>query len=460
MKKILYYILLLCIVSCKKDIPVVPPVVNNPVVETPPTTPVTPTNPQPYYTLTTTAVSQFSVPGFTNAFASSGINLAVSGVILYKKDNIEHLIIPATLFNVEPLFPTYHLIKINNTWVFESSYPEGSMGCGRDYTCIDTTKKSWVFADTGLELQGQQWPYGNLILMKTEGNKVSFSNISTVRSFYHSVSSGDLNNDGLTDVIGLHMGTKGTNYLGLHVYTQNSNGSFDEDRNFFDQSDFYSGRAGGAVLIQNLYGDSRPEIVRGDYKFNSTFQKPSDRYSISIFSYNPSVGKYKLDKDPGPLGIFQTNDRGTTSIKSADFNKDGNIDLAIATEGINYNGIEIWNGDGKGNFTPSNNRLDYTFSQLQFREFDIIDFDKDGYPDIILHGWSGNLFRSNDGINVDNLIWKNKNGTMGDYDKDIFVKNISCSYMKVFYIDNKLTFIGLNGGSNSTITINEIIVDL
>ena len=81
--------------------------------------------------------------------------------------------------------------------------------------------------------------------------------------------------------------------------------------------------------------------------------------------------------------------------------------MAIATEGTNYNGIEIWFNDGKGNFSPSNNRLDYTFDQLQFREFDIIDFDKDGYPDIILHGWAGKLLKTGNSLNINKLFWKN-----------------------------------------------------
>lgn len=450
MKKTLYFILFLLIISCKKEVVTTPIVIEPPVVVVPPTSP---------YTLTTTTISGFNVPNFTNDIVAKGVNLAIPGVILYQKDNIEHLIIPATLFYTYPLIPTLHLTKTNNNWSYENSYPEASMGCGRNYTCIDTTKQSWVFSDSGPELNNQPWPFGNLILMKTEGSKVSFSNISTVNSFYHSVSSGDINNDGLIDVIGLHMGTKGNNYLGLHSYTQNSNGSFTENNNIFDPSDFYSGRAGGSVLIQDLYGDSRPEIIRGDYGFNPTFQKPNDRYSVSIFSYNSTLGKYKLDKDPGPLGIFKTDDRGSTSIKGADFNKDGNIDLAIATEGTNYNGIEIWNGDGKGNFVPSNNRLDYTFDKLQFREFDIIDFDKDGYPDIILHGWAGNLLKTGNSLNINKLFWKNNNGVMGDYNKVLDIPKITPAYVKVFNINNKLTFLALNGNLDGTITINEIVVN-
>lgn len=455
MKKYQYFILLLFIISCKKEtvVPVVP-IKESPVVVVPPV--VIPTQP---YTITTTTISDLNVPGLTNDIVSKGVNFAIPGVILYQKDNIEHLIIPPTLFYTNPLIPTLHLTKMGDKWVYENSYAEASMGCARNYTCIDTLKQNWVFSDSGPELNNQPWPFGHLVLMKTEGNKVSFSNISTVKSYYHSVSSGDINNDGLIDVVGLHMGTKGDNYLGLHSYIQNANGTFTENRDMFDPLDFYGSRAGGSVLIQDLYGDSRPEIVRGDYGFNPTFQKPSDRYSINIFSYNSTFKKYKLDKDPGAMGIFKTEDRGSTSIKAADFNKDGNIDLAIATEGTNYNGIEIWNGDGNGNFAPSNNRLDYTFDQLQFREFDVIDFDKDGYPDIILHGWAGKLLNTGNSLNINKLFWKNNSGVMGSYDKPLEIPKLTSAYVKVFNINNKLRFMAINGNLDGTITINDILIN-
>ena len=210
-------------------------------------------------------------------------------------------------------------------------------------------------------------------------------------------------------------------------------------------------------MVKDLDGDNKPEVIRADYGFNSTYQKLTDRYSIMIYSYNSSLNKYVLSKDPGPLGVFANNDRGATSIKSADFNKDGFLDLAIATEGKNFNGIEIWMNDGKGNFTPSNQKLEYTFSQLQFREFEIIDYDKDGYPDIFLNPWAGNLFRENNNVFMDNLLWKNTSGNFASMTKGITIPNINPTFMKVFMINNQLTYFAIKGNSDGTISLNEII---
>ena len=77
MKKTLYFILFLLIISCKKESVVLPVVNEPPVVVVPPTSP---------YTLTTTVISGFSVPNLTNDVVAKGVNLAISGVILYQKD--------------------------------------------------------------------------------------------------------------------------------------------------------------------------------------------------------------------------------------------------------------------------------------------------------------------------------------------------------------------------------------
>ncbi len=411
--------------------------------------------PVPKYINNNFTISGFSIPNITGAQIQTGVNGSISGTILYSKDNVLNLVIPATLFFTTPLIPAIHLIKSNNSWQFENSYNDGAMGCARNYECIDSSNQTWVYADHGFELSSGTWPFGNMMLMKTVGNKLSFNTISINRSFYHSISTGDLNNDGLNDVVGLHMGTKGDWGDNLHTYLQNKDGTFSENRKIL-VSNLIAGRGAGAVLIKDLFGDSRPEVIKADYGFNSTFQKQSDRYSFMIFSYNNSTNKYELSKDPGALGVYATNDRGTTSIKAADFNKDGALDLAIATEGTNFNGIEIWINDGKGNFTPSNQKLEYTFEQLQFREFEVFDYNKDGYPDIFLNPWSGKLFKDGNAILMDNLIWKNTGGTFGSITKGITIPDINPTFMKVFFVNNQITYVGVKGNLDGSITLNEI----
>lgn len=175
--------------------------------------------------------------------------------------------------------------------------------------------------------------------------------------------------------------------------------------------------------------------------------------------------KYEVAKSPGVIGVFANPDRGATSIKALDVDKDGDLDLAIATEGTNYNGIEMWSNDGQGNYTPSNQKLGFDASQMSFREFEVIDIDSDGWEDIILNPYHyGKLFRigsdgysNGSGIILNNLIWKNSSGTFALLSKDIFFPNIVPTYLKAFKINDKFYFLGIEGKPDGSMIITEII---
>jgi hypothetical protein len=411
-----------------------------------------------------TSTIPLQISGVTNSNIMTGIDGSVSGTIYSKINGKEQLIVSPTLFFTYPLLPALNFIKNGSTWSLENSYTSGSMGAGRNYECLDSVNQTWVYSDHGLELSSGTWPHGNITLMKTTGNALSFSNISIARSFYHSVSTGDLNNDGLIDVVGLNMGTKGDWYDNLHTYLQNSDGSYSENRTILMSN--AGGRGAGAVLVKNLFGDARPEVIRADYGFNPATSQPSDRYSFMIYSFNASTNKYQLSKDPGPLGVFANNDRGATSIKANDFDNDGDLDIAVATEGSNFNGIEIWLNDGQGNFTPSANKLEFTFDQMQFREFNVIDANNDGFLDIVLMPFHyGKLFRvggngfnlGTGGIYLNNLLWMNNKGTFSMYSKQVAVPNIKPTYLKSGKINGQFKFIGIETNvTNSSVNLYEI----
>lgn len=397
------------------------------------------------------------VANISSADLGSALNGSISGTTLYIKDGVEHLIISPTLFFNEPLIPAIHLVKKNNEWVYVNSYTGGAMGAGRDSELLDNNG-TVVFADHGLELRQGTWPFGNIVIAKTNGDQLSWSTITTDRSFYHSVSTGDLNNDGLKDIIGLNMGTKGNWFDNLHPYIQQSNGTFQADRNLISYTNWLGAYGAGAVLIANVFGDTRPEVIRADYGINPAF--PSPRYSFAIFSYSTQTGKYEFAKTPGVFG-FATRNLGVTSIKAVDIDKDGDMDIALAYEGDQTNGIEIWTNNGNGDYVFSNQRLEYSFNDLQFREFEIVDADGDGWQDIVLNPSYGTLFKSaNFGsaeVFLHNLIWKNAKGTFEKITKE---QRLSFSqvptYLKAFTINNKLKFIGIRGNLDGTLIITEI----
>lgn len=397
------------------------------------------------------------VANISSADLGSSLNGSISGTSLYLKDGAEHLIISPTLFFNEPLIPAIHLLKKNSEWVYESSYSDGAMGAGRDSELLDETG-TVVFADHGLELKQGTWPFGNIMISKTIGEKISWSTISTDRSFYHSVSTGDLNSDGLKDIIGLNMGTKGTWNDNLHPYIQKSDGTFEANKTLISYNNWLGAYGAGAVLIANVLGDSRQEIIRADYGINLAY--PSPRYSFAIFSYSSQTNKYEFVKTPGVFG-FATRNLGTTSMKTLDYDKDGDLDIALAYEGDQTNGIEIWTNNGNGDFSYSNLKLEHTFNNLQFREFEVADIDGDGWQDIVLNPSSGILFKSanfgNAEVSLNNLIWKNNKGVFEKFAKE---QNLSFSqvptYLKGFVINNKLKFIGIRGNLDGTIIITEI----
>jgi hypothetical protein len=58
---------------------------------------------------------------------------------------------------------------------------------------------------------------------------------------------------------------------------------------------------------------------------------------------------------------------------------------------------------------------------------------------------------------MDNLLWKNVGGTFSTSSKGIIVTGIHPTFMKVFYINNKITYFGIQGNSDGSIGINEIV---
>ena len=179
-------------------------------------------------TIYTATKIPLSISSHSNNDIQVAIDGSVSGTIYYVFNGIEHIVIPGTLFFKEPLTPIVHLIKKNNTWQLENYYPEAAMGAGRNYEKIG--EGEFVFADHGLELSQGVWPRGDIWVMKTIGEKLQWTKVSKTKSFYHSVSSGDLNGDGRLDYVGLHMGTNGNWGDNLHPYTQNSDGTFSAAR--------------------------------------------------------------------------------------------------------------------------------------------------------------------------------------------------------------------------------------
>lgn len=412
-----------------------------------------------------TTYFKFDLPNIgTEALNGQGIGGALteatSGSILYTINGVEH-IIGTPAYSNKDLSPL-HFVNKDGTWKFEKYYSDVLMGNARNYVFIDSS--TIAYADHGRE-NGNPWPYGNIYTVKTQGDTLNWTKISQYKSFYHSVAVGDLNSDNKTDIIGLHMGSynpwKGNN--GLHSYIQKSDGTYYDGIDVIEEKKVYGGT--GSVLIADIMGDSKPEIIQG------TYGNGFPPFGFAIYSYDKDKNKYVYNKSPKELGVFKGEQQGSTSIKLADFDKDGKIDMAIASEGYPGNRIQIWNGQGNGDFTPGQVlHYDTTladgsqYSLNEFREFEIADVNKDGWLDILVHPFHfGNKFRINPGgtavpghsnnvgtgVRLNYSIWVNKGGQFATLDDDVQVPNIFPGFIKGFFVNGKLKFFGFEQGDNN-----------
>ena len=402
-----------------------------------------------------------SISSHSNNDIQVAIDGSVSGTIYYVFNGMEHVVIPGTLFFRAPLTPIVHLIKKNNIWQLENYYPEAAMGAGRNYEKIG--EGEYVFSDHGLELSQGTWPRGDIWVMKTIGEKLQWTKVSKTKSFYHSVSSGDLNGDGRLDFIGLHMGTNGDWGDNLHPYTQSSDGTFSETRsliNYDKLQQFDNKWSAGAVLVTSLFNNGTPEIIRGSYGHSST-QK--NIYGFAVFSLNNTTKQYEVSYLPSNIGAFTSTEFGSTSIKVTDVNKDGKKDIIFAGEGNNNMAIQVFLNNGKNEFNPGQ-LISYTFDKMQFREFNLVDYDQDGDDDIILNPFHfGTQFRAGGtgsnkgaGIIINNLILTNTGGNFSPLKKTIKIDGIYPAHLKGFMINGKLKFIGIQGNNDGSMTVFDI----
>lgn len=393
---------------------------------------------------------------------------SVSGSLLYSIGGVEHIIGTPALG--EGGLPPIHLINKSGNWQLENIYPEASMGNARNYVFVDST--TIAYADHGLE-SGNPWPYGDIWTVKNSNDKLKWTKISKYKSFYHSVAFGDLDLDGKYDLMGLHMGSydpwKGIG--GLHPYIQQNDTTFIDGINTMILPTSLGFVAGpGAVVIKDILGDKHPEIIITQYGSSG------DAYGYLIYAYSSITKAYEFYKKANTLGVFteaKQNGANSTSIKLADFNKDGIDDMAIATEGYPNGKIQIWKGKNDGIFEPDQilnysdtSKGSYPDSSNAFREFEVSDVDKDGWLDIIVHPFHfGSQFRINPGPNgphyTDNgwrgygiklqaSIWRNTKGTFNYLTNDLSIPGIYPGYVKGFYVNNKLKFFGFqNTGSFS-----------
>ena len=317
----------------------------------------------------------------------------------------EHLLVLPSNYSKLPLVAGFSAVG-QDEGTFNVSKLENGLGNVRDYaeiTMADGTE-GIVLVETGLEIgmDWKTWPHGKVWLAKKTGEKVKLSPMFEAKAFYHSVATGDINGDGLHDVVVQHMGTRDAsikNEKAVLFFQQTKNGTF-KKRNWLKGN--FAG--GSSVALIDLDGDGKPELLQGNYKIKTKFFTSA----VRIFKWKGNGFSLTAELQRGGIMDFKA---GINKILPIDFDNDGDDDILLQLEG-RKKGIQVHENLGNFKFQDVTGRvlgeLEIDRSLFQWREAVVADVDNDGYQDIVLQGWSGEQFSGDFGYDIGAGIYSNR----------------------------------------------------
>jgi hypothetical protein len=203
-----------------------------------------------------------------------------------------------------------------------------------------------------------------------------------------SVAVGDLNGDGIPDLVVAHFVTN--DVLGqISVLLGDGHGTFKAAVNYDDFGYFPS-----AVAIGDFNGDGAPDLVVADYGLGTV-----DDGNVSIFVGNGD-GTFQA-------AVAYAAGTHPESVAVGDFNGDGRVDLAVADSGYvdgSGSGVSVLLGNGNGTFqTAKKYAAGFLPSSLA-----VGDFNGDGKVDLAVANYYGT--RTGDDGNV-SILAGNGDGT-------------------------------------------------
>ena len=332
--------------------------------------------------------------------------------------------------------------RVNDKWEYVKSFYNEEFESVRNVRKINET--TYVMADSTenfIEDIQNGSPIGrgtHMWLVEFSYEDVSIKRISTNGGYYHDVSYGDINGDGLFDVVAA--GGPGQFFL------QRPDGTFKEYQDVFPVQ---NGAAYFSIEVGELYGDSTPEIIWTSYIDGGAAEHLN---SWVIMKWNPTTEKfYEIQRSDNHRVFHPTGDMGGNKTRIVDINKDGNNDIIIGREGDSgsyKSSIEVWLGDGNGNFSPHDMITDN--NDFMLIEFELMDVNHDGYEDIVLVGGGGynslrlgNTFE--EGFHLNDLIYLNNGyGTFDKFNSYDLIGGVGTTFGSFipFMNNGNLTFIG------------------
>jgi hypothetical protein len=189
------------------------------------------------------------------------------------------------------------------------------------------------------------------------------TNVSLSGVYLSSVTTADFDKDGYTDI--LLTGLDSSNKPISKIYSNNGSGGFSENTNVS-----LSGVSYSSVTTADFDNDGDTDILLTG--FDSSFNSISKIYS------NNGSGGFSENTNVSLTGV------STSSVTTADFDKDGDTDILLTGQDSSFNPIsKIYNNNGSGGFSENTN---VSLSGVSFSSVTTADFDKDGDTDILLTG--------------------------------------------------------------------------
>lgn len=316
------------------------------------------------------------------------------------------------------------LKRESDTWEFVQYFEGIDIYWFRNHEFIEN-ESTFLVCDHGAEWRNIPFAYGHLFLGKYSGPNVDWTQVSTSRSFYHDCSAGDLNGDGILDVVGAHMGTYGENRANNHIYIGKSDGTFEEQLNIQNIQNIPDLSAGHDVEVYDIDNDGIMEIVNFNPK-----SPDGNQYAFNYFEYDAISKEIKLEMNqildlPNQVSIDTyvnqlTTDHGMGNgrvdkparKRFFDFNLDGKTDFVI-DYGSKF--VQLNNGDGTYETIKIYNRLDNGFTSV---DYDVFDLENDGDPDIII---TGDDINSDFDFNLSWLIFVNDDGVLKQFRSEDYI---------------------------------------
>lgn len=354
-----------------------------------------------------------------------------------------------------PSMPSQILKRVNGKWVFFKTDNDAYFWGARNFKILG----NHISIGDGNEIGPDGPGWGQIIKtdrnwngdayygkIQNDGN-ILWKKVNDIvnRTYFHGTTLGDINGDGLLDVGGAP--NAGTNHL--KIFLQQPDGSFsveDELITLHDQKQPFT------LEFFDLDKDGIDEIITANYGGGDP-RTDSSLNNIAVYKYDNESKSFKvLFKSDSPNSLYNIG-MGATSIKCADLDNDGVYDISVAREDRDGHSFDIWKGLPNGTFVPHFASPVWTQNEIQFREFDLLDVNDDGFSDIILRPFAyGSLYRiapglpvpKSEGIKLNTIIQIN-DGTAkfnSYYKEELLVKGLFVQNLHPYMDGDVLHFIG------------------